>query len=290
MEIIRFNVPNEKPFALAPLGDIQWNGDPADIDYKGLERHIARCLDEKAYFIGMGDYIDFASPSSRQKLLGSGAFDGPMKKLDDIADFLVRDVYERFLKPTKGRWIGMLEGHHLWQYKAGDTSDMRLCTLLGTQHLGTEAGIEIVAPHEGRFKVWAHHGFGAGSEGALLNKLKLQSADWEGVRVFLMGHMTKLASTVIPKLTFSASGMAPSLTEVRVILAGTGGWSKGKIVGRRDGRVPRGNYVEQGGMRPVSLGAPLIKLLRWREGVGPSTRPGRHRQLVTNPQLEIINS
>lgn len=290
MEIVRFDVPNEKPFALAPLGDIQWNGDPADIDYKGLERHIARCLDEKAYFIGMGDYIDFASPSSRQKLLGSGAYDGPMKKLDDVADFLVQDVYQRFLKPTVGRWIGMLEGHHFWQYKAGDTSDMRLCTLLGTQHLGTEAGLEIVSPREGSFKVWAHHGFGAGSEGALLNKLKLQAADWEGVRVFLMGHMTKLASTVIPKLTFTIAPSGPTLQEVRVILAGTGGWSKGKIVSRRDGRVPRGNYVEQGGMRPVSLGAPILKLLSWRDRVGPPPGAHRNRQRVVNPCLEIINS
>ena len=289
MEIIKFYLPSVKPFAIAPLGDIQWNGDPHEIDCGGLERHIARCLEENAYFLGMGDYIDFASPSSRQRLLSSGAYDGPMKKLDDVADHLVREVYTRFLKPTTGRWIGMLEGHHFWGYRSGETSDMKLCRLLKTVHLGTEAGIEVCYAKEGSLKLWAHHGFGAGSEGALLNKLKLQAADWEGVRVFLMGHMTKLASTVIPKLTFVNAPSGPVLTEVRVILAGTGGWSKGKILARRDGVVPRGNYVEQAGMRPVSLGAPIIRCTGWRTHGGPPMSHDTHRTRVLNPQLEILN-
>ena len=39
---------------------------------------------------------------------------------------------------------------------------------------------------------------------------------------------------------------------------GSGGWSKGKIVGSREGCIARGGYVEKAGMKPVSLGAPLI--------------------------------
>lgn len=268
MEIVEFAVPGTKRFAIATIGDIQWNGDPDEINCSGLEQYIQRAIDANAYFVGHGDYIDFASPSSRARITGSGAYDGPLKKMDDIAMELTHQVYNRFLKPTKGRWAGALEGHHFWQMKDGTTTDMELCRLLGTTHLGTEAVIEWVInnPRAGagnrlRFQTWHHHGWGSGEESAMLLRLKKVAADWDGVSGFFIGHATKVATTIIPKLSAVVGRKHHALVERRVLLAGTGGWSKGKVVGRRDGRVPRGGYVERGGLRPVSLGAPLVDVV-----------------------------
>ena len=271
MEIIQFLPPTRKPFSIAVIGDIQWNGDNKEIWGEGLKQYIDLALSHNAYFVGHGDYIDFASPSSRHRLLSSGAYSGPMQKLDDIALELTHQVYEKFLKPTKGRWVTMLEGHHFWQFKDGTTSDMRLCEMLGAVHGGTECIVEWGIPHtsrkqciETKFQTWHHHGWGGGEESSLILKLKKVAADWDGVSAFFMGHMTKMATTFIPKLT-AYTGQMPHVHERRVALVGTGGWAKGKIVGLRDGKVPRGNYIEQRGMRPVSLGAPIIHVKRTRQ-------------------------
>jgi phosphoribosyl-AMP cyclohydrolase len=291
VELLKFIVPSATPFVIAPLGDIQWNGDPDEIDCGGLERHIQRALDANAYFVGQGDYIDFASPSSRGRLLSSGAYDGPMKKLDDVGLELVEQVFNRFLKPTKGRWVGMLEGHHFWAMKDGITTDQTLCRLLGTTHLGTEAGIEWTVKTSSTgyvtFQTWHHHGWGSGEESNLLLKLKKVAADWDGVSAFFLGHMTKVATTVIPKLRMEFH-RHHAVTERRVLLIGTGGWSKGKQVGRREGRVPRGGYVERRGLRPVSLGAPLVRVTveTLRRGESDSHR---NRQRLYIPVLEALN-
>lgn len=287
MELVKFSLPTMKPFSIAVIGDIQWNGDPDEIDCGGLERYIQRALDANAYFVGHGDYIDFASPSSRARLMGSGAYDGPLKKLDDVARELVHQVYDRFLKPTKGRWVGCLEGHHFWQMKDGTTTDMELCRLLGTQHLGTEVGIEWrlqrqtpQRPVTHTFQTWHHHGWGSGEESSLVMKLKKVAADWDGVSGFFMGHMTKVATTVVPKLTMRFGPQHAVILERRVLLVGTGGWSKGKVVSRRDGQVPRGGYVERGGLRPVSLGAPLVMVTAETRKAGLTDASGNRERHV----------
>ena len=132
---------------------------------------IDRALEANAIFVGHGDLVDFASPSSRAKLTSSGAYQGPMRKLDDIAAQLEDEVYERFLKPTCGRWAAMVEGHHFWQHQDGTTSDSRLAKRLGCPHMGTEAVIEWLWQGV-KFQSWHHHGWGAGQEAALLNRLK----------------------------------------------------------------------------------------------------------------------
>ena len=122
----------------------------------------------------------------------------------------------------------------------------------------------------------------------MLLKMKKVAADWEGITGFFLGHMTKLATTVIPKLRMVVGFKHATVVERRVLLAGTGGWSKGKIVGRREGRVPRGGYVERRGMRPVSLGAPLVDVVIERLKTGP-TDTARNRVRVVTVTLEARN-
>jgi len=291
VEIIEHVVDPKRIFSIALIGDIQWNGHPPEIWGEGLKRYIDWAMSKDAYFVGHGDYIDFASPSSRAKLLSSGAYEGPMQKLDDVALELVFQLYEKYLKPTKGRWVAMLEGHHFWQFKDGTTSDMRLCELLGAAHGGTETVIEWRLPKpskpstiETTFQTWHHHGWGSGEESAMILKLKKVAADWDYISGFFMGHMTKTATTVIPKLR-AHSGQNAHVHERRVILAGTGGWSKGKVVGSRDGKVPRGGYVEKKGMRPVSLGAPLVMVYKTRR----RAVPGEHNSVLSQVELEVVN-
>lgn len=72
MELRQYRVKGSKPFAIAPLGDVQWNGSSDEVWCDGLRRHIDRALEANAIFVGHGDFVDFASPSSRAKLTSSG--------------------------------------------------------------------------------------------------------------------------------------------------------------------------------------------------------------------------
>lgn len=272
MELAHYKMP-WAPLVLAPLGDIQWNGDPEEIALDALKRHIATAVAKNAWFIGLGDYIDFASPSNRAKLAAAELYDGPLKTLDDIAHRLVDEVYE-ILKPTKGRWLGMLEGHHFYQFRSGMTTDMKLAEMLGTKFLGTSAYIGLQLGGTGAshnrisVHIWAHHGRGSGKAHAPIMKLENLAPYWDA-DVFLIGHMTKMAAAPINRIyaEFSA-GDGGRLRHRKISLVGTGGWSKGYMAGATQGGVSRGNYVERGMMNPVCLGAPLLYLRPKRNSRG----------------------
>lgn len=268
MELVRYEFP-WKPLVVAPLGDIQWNGDPHEIAFDHLRRHIDTAMEKGAWFLGMGDYIDFMSPSNRTRLVGADLYDGPVKAIDDKAMDLTTTLYERLLKPTKGRWLGLLEGHHFAQLQAGDTTDMRLCQMLGAPFLGTSAYVCLSlqvqprpSPQSGgsacAVYLWCHHGQGAGRAHAPILKLENLTPYWDA-DVFLMGHQTKMATAPIDRCYPVFKGRnAGRLKHRKIYLVGTGGWSKGYIEGAKHGQVPRGGYVERKMLNPVSLGAPFI--------------------------------
>ena len=169
MELMKFGIPKStKRLVIAPIGDLQWSGQNGPTAKDTLKRHIDRALSMDAYFVGMGDYIDFVSPSNRKKLKAAGLYDVAEAVLEEKAMELMTEVYEQFLEPTKGRWLGMVEGHHFYE-GSGWTTDEKLCEFLKTEFLGTSAYINIPTAD---LVLYVHHGVGAGGlPGTRLNKL-----------------------------------------------------------------------------------------------------------------------
>jgi len=97
---------DRKPFVVIPIGDIQWAGDSKQVALDQLKATIARGMEKDAWFVGMGDFIDFMSPSNRQRITGAALYDSAMDVIDNAATDLVQELYEKVLKPTKGRWLG----------------------------------------------------------------------------------------------------------------------------------------------------------------------------------------
>ncbi len=186
MELLTYSIPKStKTFVLSPIGDIQWSGHNGPTAKDTLKRHIDRALSMDAYFVGMGDYTDFLSPSNRQKLKSAGLYETAEAVLEEKAVELMNEVFEEFLKPTVGRWLGLVEGHHLYQ-GPGWTTDEKLAGLLKTQFLGTSAYIKIPVAD---LVIYVHHGVGAGSlPGVGLNKLYHIQGTLQGADVYLMGH------------------------------------------------------------------------------------------------------
>lgn len=257
MELVQFAVPKSyKEVVIAPLGDVQWSGDVGPTAQDHLRRHIDRALELNAWFIGMGDYTDFMSPSNRASLAATRLYDTSRKVIEQASCGLVDEVYERFLKPTTGRWIGLLEGHHFYEV-GGEHSDSILAQKLKTRLLGTSCYVHI-EPCD--VTLLATHGLGGGIlPGTGLNKLYHWAAGLEGADVYLMGHNTKLASVRLsrPQPVWKPK---PDLVHRDIHLVNTGGFSKSNIVGHRAGNAPRGDYAEQGMMTPSPLSAPLVRI------------------------------
>lgn len=272
MELVSHAIPvkslNQPPFLLMPVGDVQYAGRDDSVAMGMLKRHIEWGVKEGAYFLGMGDYIDWLSPSNRQRLQTAALYDTAMKVADEAAERLVDELYEKALKPSKGRWLGMLEGHHFHEFRDGTTSDQLLADRLGARFLGTSGYVRLVfhyGTRRGPVLIWCHHGAGGGGrEASVLNKLDQLPARFAG-DIFLMGHHHKKGNAPIDYVmpVFDQRG-GPHLQYRTKILAGTGGFLKGYIAGNRHGRVPRGNYVEQKMLPPVSLGGVLVRIRpRW---------------------------
>lgn len=270
MELLSFDIPRKQgdhaPVVIAPIGDIQWAGHRGPTAKELLKRHIDRCMSLNAWFIGLGDYTDFASPSNRQRLRAAALYDTAEDVIDDKALDLVLELYQEYLAPTKGRWLGMLHGHHWAMLRTGETTDQRLCQMLGTTFLGTEAFVRLrfVIDKTSRVNVtlWAHHGCGGGQlAGSPLNKLEQAASRFSDADVYIMGHTTKMPAVPIERIYPRWHGQgAPDLTHKRIYLVNSGGFARGHVKGAMQGRVPMGGYVEQGMMAPASLGAPIIRI------------------------------
>lgn len=257
---------------IMPISDVQFGSAACDVDR--FQRHVEWGVKNKVYFIGIGDYVDYASPSNRRRLRSLIAAEELYDITENTLDDAAQDHLERFqeiLKPTRGRWLGLTRGHHYWEYADGTTSDMRLAGFLGCPFLGDCAivNVKFIDPdrlERGHRKppemnIWAHHGRGNGTlQSAPLNKLERMANFWEDVDVFLLAHHHKKVTAKLQRIRpiFLPSGKH-KLVHRNIIIAGTGGFLKGYMAGSTDGKGrPSGTYVERGMMTPVALGGVVI--------------------------------
>ena len=266
------------------LGDFQWAGKKANSTaLSHLQRTVADALEaekrgREVRFAGMGDYIDFASPSNRARLKAANLYDTATDIIDEKALDLTHEIYDLALKPTKSKWLGLVEGHHLHEMKDGTTTDMRLCEMLDAPFVGTTGLVKISynTPQSTGIPltIWFSHGTGNGQTGYYpLTRLEKKAAEWEQVDVFAMGHTTKMVTEFQNKV-YPRWQPAPSLGHRKVILIGTGGYSKTYVEEAMQGRIPRGGYAEQRMLNAAIVGSPVLHARpRW-EGNGVNTRTG----------------
>lgn len=276
MELVSHNLEAREGsvITLAPLGDIQWTGITEHLTLSRLRRHISQARARRAYYVGLGDYTDVMAPSNRRRYKSAGLYDSAAQALEEKLALLIDEVYDKVLAPTRGRWLGMVKGHHYFEFSDGSTSDTRLARKLRSPYLGT-SGIVCLAvrdPHTGRtgqVKVMLHHGNGGGSKaGAALNKIENFYIDWD-VDVVVMGHTTKVGAAPVNRIVPIFNGARSDLWHRKVMLVNSGGWFRCYLNGARQAGLPQGGYVEENMLRPASLGAPLIYIKPlWKRKAG----------------------
>lgn len=252
-----------KPIRIMPLGDIQYGS--AGCDIGKLKDYISEGLAADAWFLGMGDFHDVMSPSNRRKMANAALYDNAIDWMENKMMEDIGYLYEDVLKPTRGRWIGWLEGHHLWEFTDGSTTDTELARMVGAPFLGTCGFISL--EFQGKREtvncdIWCHHGSGGGSTvGAVINKLERVAGSFDA-DIYLMGHANRLTAAPKPFLGLGKDGDQMFLKNKERYLVATGAFDRGYTVGSRANKTgrPRGGYVEQGMMLPTGMGASLIEV------------------------------
>lgn len=252
MELVTHYLPkNTDKLIIAPLGDIQWSGHNGPTAKDALKRHIDKCLEMDAWFCGLGDYVDTMSPSNRHRLVSAGLYDTAMQVISEKCLGLVEELYEEFLKPTTGRWLGMVHGHHWYPLESGQTTDELLADKLKTQFLHTSAFVRIPRAD---VTLYLHHGNGGGKlPGATLNRTYHIAAGLQGADVYILGHDTKLGVARLsrPYPVWGKKKAEHRLEHRDIFLLSSGSFCKSNMVGRTD-------YAEQAGFTPSPLSAPII--------------------------------
>lgn len=256
MELLTHRLPKDvKKLVIAPIGDIQWSGKNGPTAKDQLRAHIDHCLSLDAWFVGMGDYIDTLSPSNRSRIQAAGLYDTAMEVLWEKSCELMEEVFEEFLKPTVGRWLGLGEGHHFYEH-AGETTDEKLCEKLKAPFFGTSAFIRIPAAD---LTLYSHHGLGGGVlPGSGLNRLYHTASGLQGADIYMIGHNTKLTTARLSRPYPRWDTKPPRLEHRDIWIINTGGFSKSNVVGHRSAGIKRGDYAEQAMMTPSPLTAPII--------------------------------
>lgn len=249
-------LPGRKELRILPLGDLQIDD---DMDVTRLNKYVAWAKRVEARVIGMGDYMDFESPSGRMRsaIKNAEAYDTESKVMDKAGKYEALGAYER-LKPLEGRFYGLIRGHHWCQF-GGDKGDSvtMLAGLLGTDNVGDCAMFEIDFGKGLKAHVWAHHGTGSGMVStSALTRLEHITKTFQA-NVYLMGHQSKKGVSVIPWIRQEGSR---TVGTNRYIVA-TGSFMEGYRVGSTDAwGNPAGSYVERKMLTPVALGTPLVMM------------------------------
>lgn len=260
-----------KPLRLVPLGDMQVGAEGFNASRFG--RFIDNALQRDSYFIGMGDYSDFLSPSNRRFLANAGLYDTAQQLIEEWHLTQLEGIKE-MLKATKGRWLGLLQGHHYYEFDPMTTTDTELARYLDAPYLGDCAMVRVsfakgnpTHPASLSKVIWAHHGAGGGvSAASALTKLE-RYAGYVDADVLLMGHQSKLGYLPKPRFGMSASRGrlggkerhgTPRLVNRTQHLIATGAWMEGYHVGTPKRGRPQGSYVEKSMMVPAALGGMAV--------------------------------
>ena len=258
---------------ILPICDIQYGAKGCDIDR--LQAHVKWGLDNDCYFVGLGDYVDVASPSNRRKFAAANLYDSVRDAMDSVSERFSSELIE-ILKPTKGRWLGLLSGHHYWEFQDGTTTDTRLCQALNAPYLGDGAAKVILqmaytpktsVGRRGRPErklteahIWLHHGQGANKVpgGGVSPLYHISSRIF--AHIYLMGHRHSKEAVKLPWVNHhvTKNGVVHEYHLNRV-LAVCGGFLAGYKMGSVGPTgLPAAGYIEKAMLPPTALGGLML--------------------------------
>lgn len=254
----KYYIPH-KSFTLWLFGDV--HAGIKSFDKQAFIRFLKEAeKSDNPYFLGMGDYLDFASFSSNKKLNAGDLHETE----EEWIDTRVRRDVEEFadlIKFMKGRLIGMVGGNHQFKLQSGQTSDEYLCELMKTKYLGWLSAINVLFETTGEtvkksVKIFACHGVWGGKLlGTSLNKLVDMQAIIPNCDIYAMGHDHQRMA--VPKSTLmfrrAPNEVGFKLAKTRQFFVRTGSFQKSYV-------KDSSGFAQSKLMRPADIGAVRINV------------------------------
>ena len=217
---------------------------------------------EHTYFIGMGDYDDFASTREKKDLvrMHETTIDG----FDDIDQKRCR-VLAQELSFTRGRTLGLIEGNHHWVRSNGVTSTQDLCYRLDAPYLGwlchyslifqfyKKAGRNEFTNNIPFHLILCHGKAGGKTHGNTINQVGDLKLIFPAGDVYVMGHDHQRGAWPVSVLLPQFSKMGVAIKQKRQLLCRSGSFKKAyedNTAGYEIGRL----------LKPADLGAIKIEI------------------------------
>ncbi|MEE8114918.1 MAG: hypothetical protein V3T23_11270, partial [Nitrososphaerales archaeon] len=223
------------------------------VNLAGFRKHLKYIEDTypNPLYLGMGDYIDFMSPSNRDSIKKSKIYSQSREYIEDSAVDLA-NKFISLVEHTRGKWLGLLTGHHFYELKDGTTTDQHIASWLDAPYLGRCAHITVKYVNkngktDGHLNIWAHHGEGVRKypAGKIIDNV---APHWPEVDLFFMGHMHESDSARIARYVVDSAGDIVTRNSLAVV---TGAWLEPYT-------AHVGSYIEDQVLRPRATGAPVV--------------------------------
>jgi len=147
---------------------------------------------ERTFFIGMGDYDDFASTREKRELVKM--HETTIEGFDEIDEKRCRTLAME-MKMMRGRCLGLIEGNHHWVRANGVTSTMDLCSRLEAPYLGWLCHYTLTFDFYGQTNgratihmVLCHGKAGGKRAGATINQVEDIKAIFPVGDIYIFGH------------------------------------------------------------------------------------------------------
>lgn len=139
------------------FGDIHRDTSACDVDrFKYFLSKAKKTDPEHTYYLGMGDYHDFASTSEEKHLKAGKIHETTMEAIEEMVQRKNR-AFSIECNQMRGRLLGLVDGNHNWTFTNGKTSTDDLAERLGTQSLGWLSHITISFKFKGHNTIRAVH-------------------------------------------------------------------------------------------------------------------------------------
>ena len=246
-------------FRLVPVGDIHF--DTEECDRERLQRLVTWVQDqtEKGHIVrlvGLGDYLDFLSPSNRQRLSAAALYETAReniekKQWENLHEFAL------FMEPTIGKWLGLVTGHHNYVFGReklsgkwlGRTSDEWIAQQFAGDYWGDGVAlVRLHLPHAQYLDTLIYHGSGgAQTPGGRVQKRIRFAEIAPTAHLVITGHDNA-------KLAYPRSGLDYDHGKIKRYVIGSGSFQRAYLEGTEAG------YAERGGLVPADLGVTVIDI------------------------------
>ena len=183
-----------QPITIWFFGDIHRDTKNCDVErWKWFLKRTSDTMDENTYFIGMGDYHDFAS-TREKKYLANDMHESTTNLFDQIAEKHNRDIAAE-MSFMRGRLLGLIEGNHSWRFENGKTSTEDLAERLDTKDMGWLCHHSMIFKFEDRgevslviHNVLCHGKAGGKTFGITINQVGDLKTIFPVADIYCMGH------------------------------------------------------------------------------------------------------